>query len=203
MVDPAVTSAETDRVWLERAIELSRRCTASPLAYSVGAVIVADGRILAEGWSRQSGLATHAEEIALAVLARAGPGGPAPNDGSAPGGPASGGGAGAPGGPAPGDGAVRGAGAPGGPGPEPGSALLGATLYSSLEPCSQRASRPRSCTQLILDAGIGRVVFALREPPLFVRCEGAELLAAAGVEVVEVTDLAGSVVAVNAHLLGR
>ena len=68
----------------------------------------------------------------------------------------------------------------------------GTTLYSSMEPCSTRASRPRSCTQLILAAGISRVVFAWREPTLFVEGRGAELLAAAGVEVVEVPQLAES-----------
>jgi pyrimidine deaminase RibD-like protein len=75
-----------------------------------------------------------------------------------------------------------------------------ATLYTSLEPCSARSSRPRTCTQLILAAGIGRVVFAWREPRLFVDCEGAELLAAAGVEVVELPELADQVRAVNSHL---
>jgi pyrimidine deaminase RibD-like protein len=69
-----------------------------------------------------------------------------------------------------------------------GTSLAGATLYSSLEPCSTRKSRPVSCTQLIIEAGIPRVVFALREPPTFVDCCGAELLAAAGVEVVEMPD---------------
>ncbi|MEY9213274.1 dCMP deaminase [Thermobifida halotolerans] len=79
--------------------------------------------------------------------------------------------------------------------------LAGATLYSSLEPCSARASRPRSCTDLILDTPISRVVFAWREPALFVDCEGAELLRAAGREVVEVPGLAPLVREVNAHLL--
>lgn len=79
----------------------------------------------------------------------------------------------------------------------------GTTVYSSLEPCSARASRPRTCTALILAAGIGRVVFAWREPSIFVDCEGAELLRAAGVEVVEVPELAGAVRAVNRHLLPR
>jgi pyrimidine deaminase RibD-like protein len=45
------------------------------------------------------------------------------------------------------------------------------------------------------------VVFAWREPSIFVDCEGAELLRAAGVEVVEVPDLAGEVREVNRHLL--
>ena len=60
----------------------------------------------------------------------------------------------------------------------------------------------RTCTELILDAGIARVVFALREPPLFADCDGAELLTRAGVEVVELPALAAEVRAVNAHLLG-
>jgi pyrimidine deaminase RibD-like protein len=80
--------------------------------------------------------------------------------------------------------------------------LAAATIYSSLEPCSTRASRPRPCAELIVAAGIGRVVFAWREPELFVDCHGAENLRAAGVEVVEMPDLAPLVRDVNAHLLG-
>jgi pyrimidine deaminase RibD-like protein len=78
--------------------------------------------------------------------------------------------------------------------------LPAATIYSSLEPCSTRASRPRACAELIVAAGIGRVVFAWREPALFVDCQGAEDLRAAGVEVVEMPDLAPLVREVNAHL---
>ena len=44
--------------------------------------------------------------------------------------------------------------------------LAGATIYSTLEPCSQRKSRPRTCTQLIIASGIRRVVIAWREPAL-------------------------------------
>jgi diaminohydroxyphosphoribosylaminopyrimidine deaminase/5-amino-6-(5-phosphoribosylamino)uracil reductase len=79
--------------------------------------------------------------------------------------------------------------------------LAAATIYSSLEPCSKRASRPRTCTELIFAAGIGRVVLAWREPSIFVDCEGVELLQAAGLEVVEYPDLADEVKQVNAHLL--
>jgi len=62
--------------------------------------------------------------------------------------------------------------------------LAGATMYSTLEPCSQRKSRPRTCTQLIIAAGLRRVVIAWREPALFVAdCQGYELLAEAGIEV--------------------
>ncbi|MBR8744991.1 dCMP deaminase [Nocardiopsis sp. MG754419] len=80
--------------------------------------------------------------------------------------------------------------------------LTGATIYSSLEPCSARASRPRSCSALILLTPIPRVVLAWREPDVFVDCDGAERLAAAGRTVVERPDLAAQVREVNAHLLG-
>lgn len=79
--------------------------------------------------------------------------------------------------------------------------LKTATLYSTLEPCSQRKSRPRTCTQLILTAGIPRVIMAWREPSLFVAdCQGYELLADAGVAVVEVSELAAEAQAPNSHL---
>jgi pyrimidine deaminase RibD-like protein len=81
--------------------------------------------------------------------------------------------------------------------------VRGATLYTSLEPCSHRASRPRPCARLVLDAAIARVVLAWREPDTFVRgAHGSELLVEAGVEVVEIPDLAEAALAPNRHLLG-
>ena len=77
-----------------------------------------------------------------------------------------------------------------------------ATIYTCLEPCSKRASRPRTCTDLILTAHIPKVVLAWREPTIFVDCEGAELLTTAGIQVVEFPDLAEEVRKINAHLLG-
>ncbi|MDL5156008.1 dihydrofolate reductase family protein [Actinomycetospora termitidis] len=62
--------------------------------------------------------------------------------------------------------------------------LRRATLYSSLEPCGARASRPDPCAALIARAGIPRVVHAWREPPEFVAApSGTEQLEAAGTEV--------------------
>ena len=81
--------------------------------------------------------------------------------------------------------------------------LHAATLYSSMEPCSTRRSRPCPCTDLVVRAGIRRVVIAAREPPLFVTCTGVERLTAAGVHVIEIADLADHVRAVNAHLLNN
>jgi 5-amino-6-(5-phosphoribosylamino)uracil reductase len=81
--------------------------------------------------------------------------------------------------------------------------LAGATLYSSLEPCRLRASRPRPCAELIVDAGLRRVVIAWLEPPLFAAGGGAGLLREAGVTVVEVPGLAAQARAVNAAVLGE
>jgi diaminohydroxyphosphoribosylaminopyrimidine deaminase/5-amino-6-(5-phosphoribosylamino)uracil reductase len=54
---------------------------------------------------------------------------------------------------------------------------------------------------LIIAAGVRRVVIAWREPGLFVAdCQGCELLATAGVSVIELANLASRARAVNAHL---
>jgi 5-amino-6-(5-phosphoribosylamino)uracil reductase len=79
--------------------------------------------------------------------------------------------------------------------------LAGATLYSSLEPCRSRASRPRPCADLIIAAGLRRVVIAWREPPVFAPGGGAARLGEAGVTVVEIPDLAGQARAVNSAVL--
>ena len=84
----------------------------------------------------------------------------------------------------------------------PGTALADATMYSSLEPCAARASRPTPCADLIIASGIGRVVIAWREPPIFVPGGRAVRLRQAGLKVMVVPELAGQARAVNAHLLG-
>lgn len=79
--------------------------------------------------------------------------------------------------------------------------LAGATIYSTLEPCSQRKSRPRTCTELIIAAGLARVVIAWREPDLFVAdAQGYELLSRAGLTVDEMPELAADAAAPNRHL---
>jgi diaminohydroxyphosphoribosylaminopyrimidine deaminase/5-amino-6-(5-phosphoribosylamino)uracil reductase len=79
--------------------------------------------------------------------------------------------------------------------------LRGATIYSTLEPCTRRKSRPRSCAQLIIAAGLARVVIAWREPSLFVAdCQGVELLEQAGLSVVELPGFAERAAAPNRHL---
>ncbi|WP_106982923.1 MULTISPECIES: deaminase [unclassified Streptomyces] len=79
--------------------------------------------------------------------------------------------------------------------------LTDATLYSTLEPCSERKSRPLTCTQLILRSPIRRVVIAWREPSLLVAdCIGVEALRDGGAEVLELPELAEAARAVNVHL---
>ena len=83
------------------------------------------------------------------------------------------------------------------------SRLAGATLYSSLEPCRVRASRSTPCAELIIAAGMRRVVIAWLEPPVFAPGGGAALLREAGITVVEVPGLAAEARAVNAAVLSE
>ncbi|WP_221348612.1 dihydrofolate reductase family protein [Streptomyces beigongshangae] len=79
--------------------------------------------------------------------------------------------------------------------------LAAATVYSSLEPCAHRASRPAPCARLILDAGVRRVVTAWREPDTFVTAaDGNGLLAAAGVDVLVLPEYEDAAKAPNRHL---
>ncbi|MFF5476781.1 dihydrofolate reductase family protein [Streptomyces sp. NPDC012935] len=80
--------------------------------------------------------------------------------------------------------------------------VTSATVYTSLEPCTRRASRPVPCARLILDAGVRRVVTAWREPDTFVAgADGSGLLAGEGVDVVVLPEYEGRAKAPNGHLL--
>ena len=120
----------------------------------MGAVIVADGTVIATGYSRETDEKVHAEESALDKLAADDP------------------------------------------------RLTGATLYSTLEPCSRRGTPTRlPCTDRILATGIARVVIAWREPATFVdNCVGVEKLRERGVTVLELSDLAAEAMSMNRHL---
>lgn len=82
-----------------------------------------------------------------------------------------------------------------------GAMLRGATIYSSMEPCSIRKSKSVSCSQIIIDHHFAKAVYALSEPSLFVNCVGALTLAEAGVEVVHLDTFAPEVRKINSHLL--
>jgi 5-amino-6-(5-phosphoribosylamino)uracil reductase len=84
-------------------------------------------------------------------------------------------------------------------GPDP--RLAGATLYSSLIPCGARASREVTCVRHTVAADISRVVYGWDEPPVFAPGDGGDQLRAAGVEVIQIPDLAPRAAEVNEHLI--
>lgn len=63
-----------------------------------------------------------------------------------------------------------------------GAKARGATLYVSLEPCSHHGQTP-PCTDAIIAAGVGRVVFALEDPDPRAGGRGAQILERAGCKV--------------------
>ncbi len=190
-------SPDADMHWLLEAISLSRRCVPSATAFSVGAVLVAaDGTVLSAGFSRERDPREHAEESALARLGMPGDRTAGVRTGDVrTGGDRTGGDRTAGGQPAGATGCRSGA------GPVTAADLAGATMYSSLEPCASRASRPVPCADLIIASGIGRVVIAWHEPPIFVPGGGAARLREAGLTVMVIPELAAAAQAVNAHLL--
>ena len=65
--------------------------------------------------------------------------------------------------------------------------LVGATLYCSLEPCSERASKELCCAQLVIQHKFARVFISEREDSTFVEdCQWVEMLQKAGIEVIEI-----------------
>lgn len=63
-----------------------------------------------------------------------------------------------------------------------GARAHGATAYVTLEPCNQRSGGSSSCSQLLLAAGVSRVVIAIDDPhPL--GAHGASRLSDAGVVI--------------------
>jgi diaminohydroxyphosphoribosylaminopyrimidine deaminase/5-amino-6-(5-phosphoribosylamino)uracil reductase len=65
-----------------------------------------------------------------------------------------------------------------------GLSVVGATLYSSLEPCSFHGRTP-ACSRSIAERGITRVVIGMRDPHPRVNGAGAIILRNAQVEVIE------------------
>jgi diaminohydroxyphosphoribosylaminopyrimidine deaminase/5-amino-6-(5-phosphoribosylamino)uracil reductase len=128
-----MSTVAAESTFMQRALALAERglYSAQPNPF-VGAVIVRDGAIIAEGHTQPAGLA-HAEADAL-------------NDARAR-----------------------------------NVDVRGATLYVNLEPCNRHGRTP-PCTEAIIAAGIGRVVYAIEDPNPAMR-GGAVRLAAAGITV--------------------
>lgn len=118
---------------MRRALELAERglglAAPNPM---VGAVVVADGRIVGQGWHEGPG-APHAEVVALG---------------------------------------------------QAGDRASGATLYSTLEPCSHQGRTP-PCAPAVAAAGIARVVASVRDPNPVVDGTGFRFLADRGVHVTD------------------
>lgn len=80
--------------------------------------------------------------------------------------------------------------------------LTGATIYSSMEPCSTRRSKPVSCSELIIGYRIARVVYAYAEPACLADCQGTSLLTGSGIEVTVLPWLGPQVEEINTHIIG-
>ena len=64
-----------------------------------------------------------------------------------------------------------------------GAASRGATVYVTLEPCAHESSRGPACADLLVEAGVTRVVAALADPDPRTDGSGLERLRSAGVAV--------------------
>jgi diaminohydroxyphosphoribosylaminopyrimidine deaminase/5-amino-6-(5-phosphoribosylamino)uracil reductase len=64
-----------------------------------------------------------------------------------------------------------------------GDAARGATLYTTLEPCSHHGRTP-PCIEAIIDAGVTRVVVGVEDPDPQVAGRGLAALAGAGIDVI-------------------
>lgn len=64
-----------------------------------------------------------------------------------------------------------------------GEAARGATAYVTLEPCAHRSARGPACADLLIEAGVTRVVAALRDPDPRTDGAGFARLSAAGIAV--------------------
>lgn len=62
--------------------------------------------------------------------------------------------------------------------------LSHADIYTTMEPCSIRTSGLAPCADAVIAAGIKRCFIGVGEPDDFVKCEGAQKLKDAGVEVI-------------------
>ncbi|MBT3766635.1 MAG: dCMP deaminase [Rhodospirillaceae bacterium] len=79
----------------------------------------------------------------------------------------------------------------------------GGWMYSSLEPCGNRLSGNVPCVQRIIDAKLSRVIYAEKEPPIFVTGVGHDLLREQGLDVVQLEGFKEVFRQANKHLLEK
>lgn len=159
MLSVRARRAEEHVRYLRDALAQAHKCTPSPTAFCVGCVLVVRGVVLATGHSRELPGNTHAEANALANARALSPAALA---------------------------ALFPAAAP------PASAddlLRAADVYTTLEPCSVRTSGLAPCADALVAARVRRCFVGVGEPDDFVKCEGAQRLMDAGIEVVWVKGL--------------
>ena len=88
-----------------------------------------------------------------------------------------------------------------------GEVARGATLYTTLEPCGHPSERGPTCSDLIVEAGLSRVVIAVRDPDSRTDGNGIARLNDAGIDVVEDVETAAATRAMAGFLtrqrLGR
>ena len=66
---------------------------------------------------------------------------------------------------------------------EAGGKAKGATLYTTLEPCAHSSERGPTCSAIIPEAGIARVVIGIKDPDPRTSGDGMKMLRKAGIEV--------------------
>ena len=79
--------------------------------------------------------------------------------------------------------------------------FVGGWIYSSLEPCGKRLSGKVTCAQRIIDAKLSRVIYAEKEPPIFVPGTGHKILTKHEVNVLKLDGFKEAFSLANKHLL--
>ncbi|KAI8844263.1 cytidine deaminase-like protein [Chytridium lagenaria] len=81
------------------------------------------------------------------------------------------------------------------------SSAKGATIYTTMEPCSTRLSGKKPCCERLVDAQVARVVVGCKEPTVFVAdCQGTNYLKQNGIVVDYLTEFQDACQEVNKHL---
>ncbi|KAH8107054.1 cytidine deaminase-like protein [Cristinia sonorae] len=145
--------------FMRLALNEARKCTATPTAFCVGAVLTLrcandpSTTVLATGYSRELPGNTHAEANALVKARALSPEAlrtlipTIPSD------------------------------------VDIGTILSEAEMYTTMEPCSVRTSGLAPCADALIAANIRKCYIGVGEPDDFVKCEGAQRLVNAGIAV--------------------